>query len=49
MRPQARPFGKIAFGECLQAPRDAPEQMLAMPRQRFLFKHHPILLAQNCQ
>ena len=29
VRPLARPCGEIAFGQCLQTPGDAPEEMFA--------------------
>jgi hypothetical protein len=48
-RPLARPFGEISFGQCLQTPGDAPEQMFPVPDPRFFLKHLPILHAQSRQ
>jgi len=39
--PLASPFGKVSFGQGLQPPGDAPEQMLAVPASRLLRKHGP--------
>jgi hypothetical protein len=49
LRPPARPFGEISFGQRLQTPRNASEEMFPMPASRFFLKHLPILLAQTSQ
>jgi hypothetical protein len=45
--PLASPFGKVSFGQGLQPPGDAPEQMLAVAAARLFLKHLPMLLAQG--
>jgi hypothetical protein len=49
VRPPARPSGEISFGQGLQTPGDAPEQMLPVPDSRFFLKYLPILRAQGRQ
>jgi len=47
--PPARPFGQIAFGQCLQTPGVAPEQMFPMTGSRFFLKYLLVLFAQSRQ
>src|SRR5688572_18765171 len=47
--PLASTLREAAFGECLQPPRNRPEQMFAMPRVRFFREYLPIFVAQSRQ
>jgi hypothetical protein len=49
VRPLARPFGEISFGQCLQTPGNPPKQMFPVPRSRFFLKHLPKSIAQSRQ
>jgi hypothetical protein len=44
--PEPGTFGETSFGECLQAPGNLSEQMLAMSRLRLLLKQFAIPLTQ---
>jgi len=47
LRPTASPFREISFGQGLQTPGNAPEQMFPVPRPGFLLKHFPIFVSQS--